>query len=187
MNNQTDDERAAAKRQQRKTLWKVIGLSALSGIGGGAPIVKHPDERVAATAQRWGAIGGAFMAVALGVDMIVRVFVLRQDFHLWWDISLIWMVNLYLVSLGQIRSGVPPVGAVGKWSWKTSGLMILILALEIPAILWLMGMVRSLNGYLGMALLAGGSGLVMLMVLRGIYRRWERRTLGPESGDTDAE
>ena len=187
MNNQSYDERRTAVRQQWRTLWRVLGLSALSGVGGGTPMLKHHDERVAATSQRWAAIGGAFMGVALGVDMMVRILVLKQDFRLCWDISLIWMVNLFLVSIGQIRSGVPAVGAVGKWSWKTSGLMVAEIALLVPAVIWLMGGIHSLREYLGGALLAAAGCFVMLMIMRCIYRRWERRALGPEAGDGDAE
>jgi hypothetical protein len=187
MNNQSDDERGTAVRRDRKTLWKVLGLSALSGVGGGTPILKHPDERVAATSQRWAAIGGTFMAVALGIDMMVRILVLKQDFRLCWDICLIWTVNLYLVSIGQIRNGVRPVGAGGKWSWKTSGLITLELALLIPAVLWLMGNIHSLREYLFVALTAAAGCLVMQMILRGIYRRWERRNLGPEAGEGDGD
>lgn len=183
MNNQSDDERKTAARQARKTRWKVLGLSFLGCFSGGVPLVKHPDERVAATQQRWAAISGMFMSVALGIDIMVRFYVLKQDARLWGDIGLIWMVNVFLVSRGQIRSGVPPVGVVGKWSWKTPGLMVAGLALLIPAVLWLMGMIHSLKAYSGCVLVAGASGFVTLMIMRRDYRRWERRNLGPEAGE----
>ena len=181
MNNHSDDESRAAAGHARKTLWKTLGLSFLGGFG--TPIVKHPDERIAATSQRWAAISGAFLSITLGIDMMVRILILKQDFRLCWDICMIWMVNLLLVSIGMIRSGVQPVGAVGKWSWKTSGLMIAEIALLVPAVLWLMGMIHSLQAYLGGAALAGGSGFVTLIIMRGIYGRWERRALGSPSDD----
>jgi len=186
MNNQSDDERTTATRQHKRALWKTLGLSFLSGFG--TPLIKHPDERVAATQQRWAANSGKFMSVALGIDLCVRVYVLRQDPRLCWDIGLIWMVNVFLVSRGQIRSGVPAVGAVGKWSWKTPGLMVAGLALLIPAVvLWLTGGTHSLKAYLGLALLAGGSAFVTLMIMRRTYRKWERRNLGSEAEEKDGD
>lgn len=185
MNNQSNDEHRTAVRQHRKTIWKILGLSALSGVGGGVPLLKNPDERLAATSQRWAAIGGAFISAALGIDLIVRIFVLKQDVRLFWDIGLIWMVNVFVVSIGQIWSGVQPVEAVGRWPWKTSG--ILELALLIPAVIWLMGGIHSVREYLIVALATAAGCLAIQTISRAIYRRWERRNLGPEAGEGDSE
>lgn len=183
MNNQSDDERRAADGQYRKTIWKMLGMSAVSGLGGGTPVVRHPDERVAATSQHWAAIGGSFMSIALGIDVMVRVLILNQDYHQWWEIFLIWMANLFLVGIGQIRSGVRPVGAGGKWSWRTSGLMVVMLALMIPAGLWCLGELHSLPSFAAMVAFSALGALVMQLIMRGIYSRWERRNLGPDSGE----
>ncbi len=181
MNNQSDQERAV-RREVRKGLLRATGLAFLSGLGGGTPIARHPDERIAATAQRWAAIGGAFLSIALGIDIMVRVFVLRQDPALFWDIGLIWMVNLFIVCIGQIKSGVQPVG-VSRRQFKISILMIVEIALLIPALLWLLGMVHSWQTFLIEAGVAAVSATIMLLIMRAIYSRWERRTLGAESDD----
>lgn len=178
MNNQSNNE-----RQRRYPIWKMLGLAFLSGFG--TPIIKHPDERIAATSQRWAALGGSFMSIALGIAMVVRLLILKQDFRQCWDICLIWTVNLFVVCIGQIRSGVQPVGAVGRWSWKTSGLMILEIALLVPTLLWLMGSIGSLKAYVGSVALAGGSALGMQMILRAIYSKWERKTLGSSCSEEE--
>lgn len=182
MNNHSDDERTA-RRQARKTFWRALGLGFLGGLGGGTAIVKHPDERIAATTQKWAAWSGAFLSIALGIDMFVRIVILKKDFPA--ELCLIWMINLFVVGIGQIKSGVPAVGAVGKWSWKTSGLMMAEIALLVPAVLWLMGMVRSWQQYALYVVFAGLSSFAMLLIMRLIYDRWERRALGPESAEED--
>jgi hypothetical protein len=181
MNSQSNDEREDATRQGRRTLWKMLGLSFLSGLGGGTPVIKHRDERIAATSQKWAAFSGAFLSIAIGIDIMVRILILRQDFPV--EICLIWMANLFIVGIGQIRSGVPAAGTVGRSSWKISALMIVEIALLVPAVLWLMGMVHSWVQYAAYVALAGVSAFVMQMIMRGTYRRWERRTLGASSDD----
>jgi hypothetical protein len=180
MNNQSNDERAA-RRQARRAMWKTVGLGFLSGLGGGTAVVKHPDERIAATSQKWAAFSGAFLSIAIGIDIMVRILILKQDYPM--EICLIWMVNLFVVGIGQIRSGVPAAGTVGTSSRKISVLMIVEIALLVPAVLWLMGMVNSWLQYAAYAALAAAGSLVMQMIMRGTYRRWERRTLGASSDD----
>lgn len=177
MNNRRE-ERGTAGRLGARMWIRLFGLSFLSGLGGGMPMAAHPDERVAATAQRWAARGGAFMSVALGIDVIVRVLVLRQDFRQCWDICLIWMANLFFVCIGMVRNGVRPAGAGGRLSWKANGWAILIIALEIPAILWLIGGISSWREYVIYTALCAVVALIMQLIMRGIYGRWERRTLG---------
>ena len=180
----TGDDRAA-KRLQRRVLWKALGASALSGLGGGMPVSAHPDERINAEMQRWAARGGAFLSIALGIDLIVRVFVLRQDPRFYMDIALIWLVNLFIVTIGMIRCGVPAAGVAGKLSWKTSGFLVVLIGLEIPALMWLMGDIHTLPQFLFQAALAGGAAAVMLLIMRAIYGNWERRALGQDSQGGD--
>ena len=166
--------------------WKAIGLSLglgfLSGLGGPG-LTSHPDERVNSTIQRWGSIGGWVARTALGIDLLVRAFILRQGVHQYWDIGLIWLAAMMLSSMGMVRSGVQPVGAVGRWSWKTSGLMILIIALLVPAEFWLLGEIDSVTAYLACAAVAAAGGFVMQIIIRGVYSKWERRTLGGGPGE----
>ena len=177
MNNQSDDDRRAAKREHRKHFWKIQILSSLGGLGG-IPLVKHPDERIASTAQEWAARAGKFLSIALGIDICVRTYVLRQNPQQYWDISLIWGVNVFLVCIGQTRSGVAPFYAVGKLTWKTAG-WILYLALLIPVlVLWLNGGGYSLKAYVVGTAIAAVSAFVTLKVIRGIYSKWERKNLG---------
>lgn len=174
-----------AKRLRRRVLWKAAGASALSGLGGGMPVTGHPDERINAERQRWAARGGAFLSIALGIDLIVRVFVLRQDPRFYMDTALIWLVNLFIVTIGMIRCGVPAVGVAGKLSWKTSGFLVVLIGLEIPALMWLMGDIHTLPQFLFQAALAGGAAAAMLLIMRAIYGKWERRALGQDSQGGD--
>jgi len=179
MNEQHENGSAAASALCRKNRWRTLGLCFLSGLGGGTPLVRHYDERIAATMQRWAAAGGSFMSIALAIDILVRSFVLRQDPRLYMDIALIWLVNVFLVCIGMVRSGVPAVGVTGRWSWRTAGLLVGLIALEVPALQWLTGDIHSIGQYLAQAALAGGSAVVMLLVMRALYAAWERRSLGP--------
>lgn len=182
MNDQSNQERAV-RRAMRKGLWKATGLAFLSGLGGGTPVARHPDERIAATAQKWAAVGGIFLSIALAIDIVVRCFILRQDPKEYWDIGLIWMVNLFIVCIGQIRSGIQPVG-VERRQFKISILMIVEIAILVPALLWLLGMVHSWQIFLLEAGLAAVSATAMLFIMRALYGRWERREIGANS---DAE
>lgn len=181
MNNHSGTP-AADRRQIGKSIGLALGLGFLSGLGGPG-LTSHPDERLNATIQRWASIGGWVARTALGIDLLVRALVLRQDARQYWDIGLIWMVAMMLSSLGMVRSGLQPVGAAGKWSWKTSGMMVAIIALLVPAELWYLGGIGSIQAYLGSVVLAGGVAFVMQLVMRAIYGKWERRALGPESED----
>jgi len=134
----------------------------------------HSDERTRAIAQRWAAIGWLIMSFALSVDLMVRILILKQEPQQWADISLIWMATTLYACFGMTASGVEPYG--GKWS--KSWLAILIIAVECPLVLALGGMVHSLADLIFTAIGAAAGSFMMLIILRGIYGVWERRTLG---------
>lgn len=180
--NSNSNERIVTARRCWKAVGLSLGLGFLSGLGGPG-LTNHPDERVNSTIQRWASIAGWVARTALGIDLLVRALVLRQDVHQYWDIGLIWLAAMMLSSIGMVRSGVQPVGAVGRWSWKTSGLIILIIALLVPAELWLLGQIDSVTAYLACTALAVAGGFVMHIIIRGVYSRWERRTLGDGPGE----
>jgi len=49
---------------------------------------------------------------------------------------------------------------------------------EVPVVLTLMGMVHTLADFITEIVIAATGVFVMLLILRGIYGVWERRTLG---------
>ena len=134
----------------------------------------QPDERVVATQQRWGARGMLILTMALAIDLIVRIPILKQEPRQWLDISLIWMATSLYVFIGMTASGVAPYG--GKWSHGL--LVVLILTVEIPVLLMLMGGVHTLTDFIANMAIAAATAFVMVIIFRGIYARWERRTLG---------
>jgi len=134
----------------------------------------HLDERTIATQQRWAARGMLMLSIALTIDVLVRVLILKQEPRQYLDISLIWMATMLYVSIGMTASGVEPFG--GKWS--KAWLVILIIAVEVPVVLTLMGMVHTLADFIADIVIAAVGASVMLIILRGIYSVWERVTLG---------
>lgn len=134
----------------------------------------HRDERIVATRQRWATHGFALWFIALTIDLIVRSLILKHDPRQYLDIWLIWMATVLYVSIGMAASGVAPFG--GKWS--TSWLVILILAVELPLLGTLTGMIHTPVAFIAGVFLTGGSAFLSVIALRGIYRAWERRTLG---------
>ena len=138
----------------------------------------HLDERTIAVQQRWGARGMLMLSIALTIDVLVRILILKQEPHQYLDISFIWLATILYVAIGMTASGVEPFG--GKWSkaWP----IIPIVAVTNAVVLTLMGMVHSLADVIAI-IVTGVAGafagtFVMLIILRGIYGVWERRTLG---------
>jgi len=72
------------------------------------------DERIVATAQRWGAWGLLMLWFLLITDLMVRTLIFKQEPRQWLDIAAIWMGTATFVSIGMAASGVAPYG--GKWS-----------------------------------------------------------------------
>jgi hypothetical protein len=135
---------------------------------------KHRDERITATAHRWGARGFWLLFIALPADFLVRCLFLKQDPRQYLDIALIWMAAMLYAGIGMTASGVAPYG--GKWS--TSWLAILIIAVEVPVVLTLMGMVHTPAAFIADTFIAAGSAFLSLIIFRGIYSMWERVALG---------
>ena len=132
------------------------------------------DERVIATRQRWGTCGMVILTIALAIDLIVRILVLKQEPRQWLDIAAIWMGTAVFVSIGMAASGVQLYGGKSSKAW----LLILILAVEIPVVLTWMGMVPTWAAFIANMVIAGAGAFLMLMIFRGIYGVWERKTLG---------
>ena len=132
------------------------------------------DERIIATHQRWAARGMWMLSIALAIDVLVRILILKQEPRQYMDISLILLATMLYVSFGATASGVEPFG--GKWS-KT-WLLILLVAVTITAVLTLMGMVPRLANLIGVIVSGAAGAFTSLVILRGIYRVWERKTLG---------
>ncbi|MDH4178998.1 MAG: hypothetical protein OEV33_00690 [Armatimonadota bacterium] len=132
------------------------------------------DERIVATHQRWAARGMVMMIFALNIDLLVRLLILKQEPRQWLDIGLIWMGTSLYVCIGMTASGVQLYG--GKWSkhW-----LVILTIVATNAVVWtLMGMGHGLADLSGVIVGAATGVFLMLMILRGIYSVWERRTLG---------
>ena len=132
------------------------------------------DERIVATRQRWATHGFGILFLALPADMMVRMFVLKQGPQQWLDIFLIWMATILYVGIGMTASGVAPYGGKRSTSW----LVIAILAVEIPVILTLMGLVPTPAAFVAYMALAAVGAFVTIIIVRGVYHLWERRALG---------
>jgi hypothetical protein len=134
----------------------------------------HLDERTIATQQRWLALGMLILNIALPIDLVVRALILKQDPRHYLDIGLILMATILCVSVGMSASGVDPYG--GKRSnalW-----IILVIAVVVPVELTLTGMVDTPTEFIAIIIATAASAFLMLGILRGIYRMWERATLG---------
>ena len=135
------------------------------------------DERVIATRQRWAAHGMAILTMALSIDLLVRILILKQEPRQWLDIFLIWMGTSLYVCIGMTASGVQLYGGKLSKHW----LVILTVVATMAVVLTLMGMGHGLADLIGV-IVGGAIGVfLMLMILRGSYSVWERVTLGRRS------
>jgi len=132
------------------------------------------DERTIATQQRWAARGMVMLSIGLTTDCLIRVLILKQEPRQYLDIWLIWMATTLYVAIGMTASGVALYG--GKWS--KAWLPILIITVECPVVLALMGMVHTLADFIGDMVGAAAGAFLGLIILRGIFSVWERVTLG---------
>jgi len=132
------------------------------------------DERVIATRQHWGTCGMVILTIALAIDLIVRILILKQEPRQWLDIAAIWMGTAVFVSIGMAASGVQLYG--GKWS-KHWPVILTIVAVN-AVVLTLMGGGHGLADLIGVIAGAAGGVFVMLIIFRGIYGVWERVKLG---------
>lgn len=134
------------------------------------------DERTTGTRDRWLARGMVMMILALNIDLLVRLLILKQAPQQYLDIGLIWMGTSLYVCIGMSASGVQLYG--GKWSkhW-----LVILTIVATNAVVWtLMGMGHGLADLSGVIVGAATGAFLVLMILRGIYSVWERRTLGRE-------
>lgn len=131
------------------------------------------DERTVAVQQRWAAYGMWMLSIALAIDMMVRVLILKQQPRQYLDISLIWFAAILYTAIGTTASGVEPFE--GKWS--KAWLVILIIVVEVEVILALKGKVHTLADLMTGVINSAAGAFMMLLILRGIFSMWERRTL----------
>jgi len=139
------------------------------------------DERTTATADRWLARGLVMMSFALLIDCLVRQLILKQHPWQWLDIFLIWMATMAYGAIGMTASGVAPYE--GKL-WKMWPIIPSVVV-AVTVTLALMGVIRMwtdliLTVTLGI-IVTVVDAVVVFIILRGIYSKWERRTLGPRS------
>jgi hypothetical protein len=135
----------------------------------------HSDERVIATRQRWAAAGWAMLSLALSLDLVVRTLILRQDPRQWLDIGAIWMAALLYASTGMTASGVEPYeGKYWKRTWPLIPLVVVVNTLMSRRF----GTAPTLTSVVVSAVAATAGLFVAIVILRGIYGLWERRTLG---------
>jgi hypothetical protein len=134
----------------------------------------HLDERTTAVAQRWASRGMLVFSAALAIDVLVRILILKQLPQQWWDISLIWMATIMYVSIGVTASGLEPYG--GKWS--NAWLLMLVIVVVNTTVFVLMGKMRSVIDCVAFVTASAASVAMTILILRGIYRLWERRALG---------
>ena len=138
----------------------------------------HLDERTIAVQQRWGARGMLMLSIALTIDVLVRILILKQEPRQYLDISLIWVATNLYVAIGMTASGVEPLG--GKWSksWQFIVIIPIVVVVTTVVMLTLMGMIVSLADLIAMIVSCLAGVFLSFIVLRGIYGVWERRTLG---------
>jgi hypothetical protein len=132
------------------------------------------DERVIATRQRWAAHGMGIFIIALNIDLLVRLLILKQEPRQWLDIFLIWMGTSLYVAIGMTASGVQLYGGKLSKHW-----LVILTVVATNAVVWtLMSMGHGLADLILFIVGAATGVFLMLMILRGIHSVWERRTLG---------
>jgi len=135
------------------------------------------DERIVATRQRWATHGFAIFFIALSIDLMVRSLILKQDPRQYLDISLIWIATMLYVVIGTTASGVEMHG--GRL-WKMWPLIPFVVVVNIVT-LARMGSVPTFTSVAAGVVSATVGFLLIIVIVRAIYARWERRTLGRRS------
>jgi hypothetical protein len=134
----------------------------------------HSDERTTATAHLWAARGLVMLNIALPIDLLVRILLLKQEPRQWLDIGLIWMAAMVCAGIGMTASGVAPYGGKGWKMWPIIPLIVVVNTVVLARI----GMVPTLTDVVASVVSATAGLSLVIVILRGIYSRWERRTLG---------
>jgi hypothetical protein len=143
-------------------------------LGGGSQMSIHNDERITIVRQRWAARGMTVLSIALSIDLFIRAVFIKQDPRQFIDIAIIWIVTSFFVCIGMSASGIAPFEGRRRKIWISVG----ILAIEIPLILILLGMVHSLTDFITDAICAAVGAFVTFIFMQSIYSLWEHRTLG---------
>jgi len=140
-------------------------------------MTNHGDERITATRHLWAARGWALLMLALSIDLIVRTLILSQHPGQYLDIALIWMATIVYVAIGTTASGVEMHG--GRL-WKMWPLIPFVVVVNIVT-LARMGSVPTFTSVAAGVVSATVGFSLTIVLVRGIYARWERRTLGRRS------
>jgi predicted neutral ceramidase superfamily lipid hydrolase len=135
------------------------------------------DERIIAVRQRWAARGMVILSAALSLDLMIRVLLLKQEPNQYMDIFLIWAVAVVYVTIGTTASGVEPLEGKTSRLW----LLLLIIVIVNAIMMALMGQIRTVADLVPMVIGSFAGFFLMYLILRSVYRMWERRTLRNET------
>jgi Na+-translocating ferredoxin:NAD+ oxidoreductase RnfA subunit len=134
----------------------------------------HRDERITATTHLWAARGLVLLMAALSIDLMVRTLILRQHPGQYLDIALIWMATTLYVAIGTTASGVEMHGGRLWKMWPIIPLVVVVNTLMFARL----GMAQTLTDVAASVVSATVGFSLFIVIFRGIYARWERRTLG---------
>jgi len=140
-------------------------------------MTNHGDERITATRHLWAARGWVLLMFALSIDLIVRTLMLRQHPGQYLDIALIWMATTLYVAIGTTASGVELHGGRLWKMWPIIPLVVVVNMVTSAR----MGSVPTFTDVAASAVSATVGFSLTIVVVRGIYAGWERRTLGRRS------
>lgn len=117
------------------------------------------------------------LSTALVIDVLVRLLVLKQEPHQYLDVWLIWAATTLYVIIGTTASGVEPFGARSR-SWVAIAAGAVVANTAVAA---LMGTLASLADLITWIAGSLAGVFLALVIMRGVYGAWERRTLGRAS------
>jgi hypothetical protein len=132
------------------------------------------DERTTATADRWAARGYGLLFVALSIDLMVRTLILRQHPGQYLDIALIWMGTILYVGIGMSASGVQMHGGRLWKMWPIIPLVVVVNTVLFAR----MGIAQTFTDVAAGVVSATVGFSLFIIIFRGIYGLWERKTLG---------
>ena len=128
------------------------------------------DERIAATTNRFAAIGFLIWQLLLSISLCYRTAILKQHPREFWDIFAIWAIGIFFVFIAYANRGVFDHGF--KRRWLTIGIGCLI---GILALFFIMGRIHSVVDVAGSLIgILVGLGLC-IGTAHFLNRRWKRK------------